>query len=267
MTARALSRALAALEEGARYRVSLRLYHGWRTGFRETDRKRAATAAIAAVDFAALLTSPAVVIEDNVGFGDVLLEARGGARARQADSDPGRVIYFNAPGRRQTKKRRSIVPICPTLAPWLDGHPGLAIQWQRRAIDRETREIRFEWLPANSIKIAFEKTPIAAGISEPARDHQGSPIWLPPRHRLGETVPRQKMVGLGSPNTLRHTISTEMHKRGVPEAKIEAAAGHRGDSTNKRHYRHVRPEYLGQFIEGVESLWDDVGKLTRAHLR
>ena len=75
MTARTLGRALGALEGGVRYRVSLRLYHGWRKGFEETDRKRATTAAIAAADFATLSTSAAVVIEDNVGFGDVLLDA------------------------------------------------------------------------------------------------------------------------------------------------------------------------------------------------
>ncbi|WP_137897087.1 NYN domain-containing protein [Sphingomonas sp. 2SG] len=75
MTARAIGRALTALEEGTRYRVSLRLYHGWRKGFEETDRKRAATAAIAAADFATLSTSATVVIEDNVGFGDLLLDA------------------------------------------------------------------------------------------------------------------------------------------------------------------------------------------------
>ena len=48
---------------------------------------------------------------------------------------------------------------------------------------------------------------------------------------------------------------------------IETAAGHRGIGTNNRHYRHLRPEYLGYFIDGVESLWADVGKLTNVHLR
>ena len=104
-------------------------------------------------------------------------------------------------------------------------------------------------------------------VSGRAFDSGGSPIWLPPRHKLGETESRPKLVGLGSPNTLRHTISTELHRRGVPEAQIETAAGHRGDGTNKRHYRHIRPEYLTQFIDGVESLWADVGKFTDAHLR
>jgi site-specific recombinase XerD len=176
------------------------------------------------------------------------------------------LIYFNAPGRQQTKKRRSIVPICPTLAPWLELYQGRAIQWQKRHLDRSTGEPWFEYLPADSIKTAFNKTLIAAGICHQAIDDEGSPIWLPPRRTLGETAPRPKLVGLGSPNTLRHTTSTEMHRRGVPEAQIETAAGHRGTGTNNRHYRHLRPEYLTQFVEGVEAFWSDVGKLTKVHL-
>lgn len=62
-------------------------------------------------------------------------------------------------------------------------------------------------------------------------------------------------------------MATEMHRRGVPEAQIETAAGHRGSGTNRRHYTHLRPEYLTEFVDGVESLWDDVGKLTKVHLR
>jgi site-specific recombinase XerD len=177
------------------------------------------------------------------------------------------LIYFNAPGRQQTKKRRSVVPICPTLEPWLKLFPGRAVQWQKRRMNREMGEATFERIPANNIKTAFEKTLIAAGICAPALDSDGNHIWLPPRARLGESASRPKLVGLGSPNTLRHTTSTEMHRRGVPEAQIETAAGHRGAGTNNRHYRHLRPEYLTQFIDGVESLWADVGKLTTAHLR
>lgn len=128
------------------------------------------------------------------------------------------LIYFNAPGRRQTKKRRSIVPVCPTLAPWLDLYRGRAIQWQKRHIDRATGKPRFELIPADSIKTAFDKTLVAAGICEHARDSAREAIWLPPRRRLGETALRPKLIGLGSPNMLRHTTSMEMHRRGVPEA-------------------------------------------------
>lgn len=55
----------------------------------------------------------------------------------------------------------------------------------------------------------------------------------------GETAMRPKVIGLGSPNTLRHTLSTEMHMRDVPKAQIDTAAGHAGEGTNKKHYRHL----------------------------
>ena len=177
------------------------------------------------------------------------------------------LIYFNAPGRAQTKKRRSVVPICPTLAPWLAGAEGRVIQWKKRLRwSDELNDYEYERRPTESIKKAFEGTLLAAGITERSHDDAGEPIWLPARGRLGETELRPKLVGLGSPNTLRHTTNTHMHARGVPEAQIETAAGHLGVGTNKRHYRHLRPEYLTQFIDGVESLWADIGKLTKAHL-
>lgn len=177
-------------------------------------------------------------------------------------------IYFNAPGRAQTKKRRSVVPVAPTLAPWLAELPaGKVIQWRKPHNDPDTGETLYERVPAQRVKTSFEKCLIAAGIARAATDAEGNPVWLPPRGKLGETQPRQKLVGLGSPNTLRHTCATEMHRRGVPEAQIDAAAGHSGEGTNQRHYRHLRPDYLDGFIAGVESFWADVGQYTNAHLR
>lgn len=140
-------------------------------------------------------------------------------------------------------------------------------KWQKRFVDRDTGGSRFERFPVDSIKTAYEKMLIAAGITADAADDDGKAIWLPPRARLGETSLRPKLVGLGSPNTLRHTATTQMHARGVPEAQIETAAGHAGETTNKKHYRHLRPEYLHAYINGAESLWEDIGKLTTVHLR
>ena len=181
----------------------------------------------------------------------------------------GNLLYFNPPGRQQTKKRRSIVPVAPTLAPWLEGRAGRLIQWKRGRFDGEGDDKRWthDSIPADSIDRAFENTLIAAGVCEPELDDEGEPVWLPARKRIGETAPRPKIVGIGSPNTLRHTCSTEMHKRGVPEAQIDFAAGHRGEGTNKRHYRHLRPDYLPDFIAGVEDFWAEVGRYTKAHLR
>ena len=54
---------------------------------------------------------------------------------------------------------------------------------------------------------------------------------------------------------------------GVSEAQIETAAGHRGEGTNKKNYRHLRPDYLAELIAGVETYWAKVGEHTTAHLR
>jgi integrase len=177
------------------------------------------------------------------------------------------LIFFNQPNRAQTKKRRSIVPIAPTLAPWLRGVTGRIVKAKRLRTDPATGEPVYICEPVASIKKAFEGCLLAAGISEIALGGDGEPVWLPPRKRIGESKPRLKLVGLGSPNTLRHTCSTEMHRRGVPEAQIDAAAGHGGKGTNAKHYRHLRPDYLQDFIAGVEAFWVEVGKHTDAHLR
>ena len=171
-------------------------------------------------------------------------------------------IHFLVPGETQTKKRRSIVPIAPTLAPWLEGVTGPLIQFRTTREDGSVLS-----RPTSSIKTAFEKCLIEAGICEQMLDDKGEPVWLPPRAKFGETEPRPRMKGVGSPNTLRHTISTELHTLDVPEAQIDAAAGHSGEGTNKKHYRHLRPDYMKEFVEGVEAYWRKVGEHTDAHLR
>jgi len=189
------------------------------------------------------------------GRGEAILELDADAQIRDG------LIYFNAPGRAQTKKRRSIVPIAPTLAPWLAGTRGNVIQYRTR-----TKAGDIVTKPTASIKTAFEACLIEAGICEQAVDAAGNALWLAPRTRMGETARRPKLVGIGSPNTLRHTISTELHTLGVPDAQIDAAAGHAGTGTNKKNYRHLRPGYLNEFIAGVEAYWAKVGSFTQAHL-
>jgi integrase len=202
----------------------------------------------------------ALIMLSTHGRGDAVLQL-------DASQIQDGLIYFNPPGRKQTKKRRSVVPIAPTLAPWLEGLAGRVITWQRPRLNRDTGLTEYDTFPCDSIDNAFEKSLIAAGICAQAVGADGEPAWLPPRAKLGETAPRPKIVGIGSPNTLRHTCSTEMHMRGIPEAQIDRAAGHAGDGTNKKHYRHLRPDYLREFIAGVEDYWSVVGQHTKVHLR
>ncbi|OYY70924.1 MAG: hypothetical protein B7Y47_08465 [Sphingomonas sp. 28-63-12] len=185
-------------------------------------------------------------------------------------------IYFNADGREQTRKQRSIVPIAPTLAPWLVGITGKVIKYRAATSEKTQREggPAFFERETNDIGRAFEACLIAAHVAKPtlglarqATDAQDNLLWLPARKKQGETEPRPKMVGLGSPNTLRHTIHTWHQRRGVPQAQIDAAAGHSSERGSGANYTHLRPEYLQEFIASTEAFWAAVGAHTKAHLR
>src|SRR3546814_3831930 len=71
--------------------------------------------------------------------------------------------------------------------------------------------------------------------------------------------------GLGSPNTLRHTLHTYLQTVGVPQAQIDAAAGHSSERGSGRNYTHLRPEYLKDFIDAVEAYWREMDRLTKVH--
>lgn len=194
------------------------------------------------------------------GRGDAVLEL-------DAPTQVGNgLIDFLKPGATQTKKRRSIVPIAPTLKPWLVGIDGKVIMYRTKKVDPKTGEETICTRPTSWIDTAFAACLIEANICEQVVDDEGKPVWLPPRRKLGETKRRPKMRAIGNPNTLRHTISTELHTLGVPEAQIDTAAGHAGVGTNKRNYRHLRPDYLQEFVIGVETYWQKVGKFTHAHV-
>lgn len=141
------------------------------------------------------------------------------------------------PGERQTKKRRSIMRVAPVWRPWLENRAGKLVQY--RAPKKVEAGHEPEWLTRDTASIKTSWPAVLAGAQ----------------------------VRYRAPNTLRHTIISEMHARGVPESQIEMAAGHRGDGTNKRNYRHLRPEYLRELIDGIESYFRDIGQHTQAHLR
>jgi len=180
------------------------------------------------------------------------------------------LIYFLDPDRDQTSKRRSIVPIAPTLAPWLEGIDGKVIRYRAEiAASKWSNPDVPEYFEKDCYDLgnAFDSCLIEAGLSRQVVGLDGKPAMLPPRRKLGETEPRPKLRGRGTPNTLRHTIITEMHARGVAEGQIETASGHAGEGTNKRNYRHLRPDYLAELIGAVEDYWREMRRYTTVHLR
>jgi integrase len=180
------------------------------------------------------------------------------------------LFYFLDDERAQTSKRRSIVPIAPTVAPWLEGISGKVIVYRAPIAERKWKDPavpEFFSKPCLDIGNAFEGCLIAAGLSRPVLGPDGEPQMLAPRAKLGETEPRPALRGIATPNTLRHTAITEMHRRGVPEAQIDAAAGHIGEGTGKRNYRHLRPDYLAELVGAVEDYWQEMKRYTTVHLR
>lgn len=203
-----------------------------------------------------------------LGRTDAILELEAG------QIDRG-LIQFLRPGADLTRKRRTTVPVAPTLAPWVADVKGKVITYRVPIAARRWADPNVpEWFekPCSDIGKAFAGCLIDAGecgvegVSVQARDDRGDPLWLPPRGKLRETAARPAMVALATPNTLRHTALTEMHTRGVPEAQIDMAAGHLGEGTGKRNYRHLRPDYLADLIDGVEGYWNDMRRLTTVHL-
>jgi hypothetical protein len=203
------------------------------------------------------------------GRAEAILELDADTQIRQG------LIHFLRPDEEQTRKRREVVPICPTLAPWLEGIRGKVI------VNRARRSKR-RGPPADRTSSSGQQSSSAtasrawcsprtsciriSGSPAKAIHADGKQIWLEPRWKLGEAARPPKMVGIGSPNTLRHTIHTWHERQGVPEAQIDAAAGHSKQGTGAS-YTHLRPTYLKKFIDSTEAFWAAVGEFTESQLR
>ena len=186
-----------------------------------------------------------------------------------ADQIRNGLIHFNHPDRIQTQKKRPIVPVAPTLAPWLAGRAGHVIQYRSAADQNGKRQVR---APIKDIGRAFDACLVAAGehypdrgLRRPLLDASGGQKIFPARTKFGETEGRLAWKGVGTPNTLRHSLHTYLSARGVPKAQIDTAAGHATSTGTGGKYDHLRPDYLREFIGGVEEFWREVDAFTSVH--
>jgi hypothetical protein len=185
-------------------------------------------------------------------------------------------IYFNAQGREQTRKRRSVVPIAPTLRPWLEGLDGKLIRY-RTVTSLATRQAGGpEWFERETTDIgrAFEACLVAAHEAKPHLElarpaggccRQARDAATPPQARRKRDSPQDRRYR--DPNTLRHTIHTWHQRHGVPQAQIGAAAGYSSERGSGANYTHLRPEYLSELVASTEAFWEAVGEHTSAHVR
>lgn len=191
------------------------------------------------------------------------------------------VIDWLGPVREQTKKRRSMTPVGPTLAAWLEGRSGKLIVSRQRLKpldeDDEDEPPRYRVRPTLEIDTAFANTLLAAGeahpslaLRRPLLGPDGEQLTRIKRVRQGgrfvdTEVPR--WAPIGSPNTFRHTVHTQLRRVGVPRGQIDAASGHMEPGTG-RHYDHLDAKHdLKDFVAGVEQIFEELGQHTKVHLR
>jgi uncharacterized LabA/DUF88 family protein len=76
-TTRRIARCLSEVDSSKRFRVAMRLYHGWHKGYEPTANRRAAQLVLARADYATLSQRSNVAFSPNVEFGDKLVNALG----------------------------------------------------------------------------------------------------------------------------------------------------------------------------------------------
>jgi integrase len=121
------------------------------------------------------------------------------------------LIDFNPPGRKQTAKRRPIVPIADELRGALDlAYLGRQTQW---VIEHGAK-------PIASIKKAFQAASERSGLDV-------------------------------TPYTLRHTGAVWAAEAGVPMAQLAQYMGHDTSATTEKHYARFSPGYLANVANAI----------------
>jgi integrase len=139
------------------------------------------------------------------------------------------LIDLNPPGRKQNKKYRPIVPVTPTLSPWL-----------RHDAGPSARFVSYRRKPVRSIQHMWRLTREAAGLD--------------------------KRV---TPYSLRHGLAREMRKRRVPTEQISLFLGHlpNGSDATTSIYAPYEPGFLAEAVAAIENVMAEVRKhLTRAQI-
>lgn len=125
------------------------------------------------------------------------------------------LVDGNPPGRVQTIKHRPILPVIPTLRPWLRG----------TAAGDGRHYVTYRNRPIESIDHSWALTVEAAGIAP------------------GFT-----------PYSIRHGLAREMRKRRVPSEQLSLWMGHlpRGEAATTAVYAPYEPDYLAEAAEALE---------------
>jgi len=130
------------------------------------------------------------------------------------------LLDLNPPDRAQNKKYRPIVPVTPTLLPWLE-----------LPVGPSDRYVSHRKKPIGSILHMWRLTREAAGLDERV-----------------------------TPYSVRHGMARELRKRRVPTEQIKLFLGHlpSGSDATTSIYAPYEPDFLGDAIRAIEGVMLDV---------
>ncbi|GIK98490.1 MAG: hypothetical protein BroJett029_26990 [Alphaproteobacteria bacterium] len=183
----------------------------------------------------------------------------------QVDIEP-RLIRLNPPGRRQTKKRRPTIPICDTLLPYLEdapvGHlvawvpqPPKGLQPRKRPTPRPIKAIRttFNRMKARAARAMRKDAAAAARRLRSAGDREGA--WEALRDARARAAALMELT----PYTLRHTMATELRRRGVPSWEVAGFLGHSSGYRTTERYAKYGADHLSAAVRAIDSYFADLG--------
>jgi len=139
------------------------------------------------------------------------------------------MLDLNPPGRIQNKKFRPVVPVTPSLRPWLERDPGPS-----------GRYVSYRNKPVGSILHMWRLTREEAGFDQRV-----------------------------TPYSIRHGLARELRKRRVPTEQISLFLGHipDGSAATTSIYAPYEPGFLGDAVEAIEDVMREIRKhLKRAQI-
>ncbi len=167
-----------------------------------------------------------------------------------------RTIKLNPPGRAQTKKRRPTIAMCETLVPYLRSlPPGPVIRYNGRRI--------------KSIRPAFGR--LKARARRQLRDDAAREARrlrrIGARGAAGSTIEDAKARGDAllelTPYTIRHTVASELRRRGVSPWELAGLLGHSSGYKTTERYAQYAPDHMANAVRAIDDYFADLGVAQR----
>jgi len=145
--------------------------------------------------------------------------------------DHAKLIDLNPAGRIQTKKFRPVVPLTAFLEAHLQARTPVRVERDRSGRRRRPRRDDGTYVQWNGKKLSS----VRRAWNE-AREAAGLPLWFQPK-------------------ILRHTVGTELRRRGVPGWDVSGQLGHKkGESApTTENYAKFDPDYLAKAKAAFEA--------------